>query len=66
MFGLNEKGSSVSVFIDDFKPFFYIKVENDWEDSTKNAFVSHIKSKIGDYYSKMISKTKLLEKKNSW
>lgn len=63
MFGLNEKGSSVSIFIDDFKPFFYIKVENDWEEPTKNAFVAHIKSKVGEYYSQMITKTKLVEKK---
>ena len=63
MFGLNEKGNSVSIFIDDFKPFFYIKVDNDWEEATKNAFVAHIKSKVGEFYSQMITKTKLVEKK---
>ena len=63
MFGLNESGNSVSIFIDDFKPFFYIKVGDDWDQNTKIAFVSHIKTKIGDYFAGMISKTKLIEKK---
>tara|TARA_B100001093_G_scaffold505315_1_gene562474 strand:- start:138 stop:3923 length:3786 start_codon:yes stop_codon:yes gene_type:complete len=28
MFGMNEKGETVSIFIDDFTPFFFIKVPN--------------------------------------
>ncbi len=63
MFGLNEQGNSVSIFINDFKPFFYIKVGDDWDINTKNSFITHIKTKIGDYYSAMITKTKLIEKK---
>ena len=31
MFGINEEGESCSITIDDYKPFFYIKVPDDWK-----------------------------------
>ena len=30
MFGMDEKGKDYSLIIDDFKPFFYIKVPDNW------------------------------------
>ena len=50
MFGINEKGETFSVLINDNQPFFYIKVENDWNTDMKVEFLNHIKMKIGRYF----------------
>ena len=33
MFGINEKGETASIIINDYKPFFYLKVNDDWSDA---------------------------------
>ena len=33
MFGINEKGETCCVYLNDYKPFFYIKVGDDWDES---------------------------------
>ena len=63
MFGLNEKGESCSIFVNDFKPFFYVKVGDDWSISTKNTFISFIKTKIGKYYEDSIINCKIIKRK---
>jgi DNA polymerase elongation subunit (family B) len=50
MYGINEKGETASIFIDDFQPFFYVKVEDNWTESTMQGFVREIKQNLGDYY----------------
>ena len=30
MFGINEKGESCSIIVNDYKQFFYVKVSNDF------------------------------------
>ena len=62
MFGINEKGETFSVLINDNQPFFYIKVENDWNGDMKLEFLNHIKMKIGRYYQDSISECKLIER----
>ena len=63
MFGLNELGESCSIIAEDFKPFFYVKVGDDWNISTKNAFVNFIKSKISKYYASSICDSKIIKRK---
>jgi len=46
MFGLNEKGETFSIFVENYQPFFFMKVNNDWTQRTKSKFVSHIKEKL--------------------
>jgi DNA polymerase elongation subunit (family B) len=50
MYGINELGETASIFIDDFQPFFYVKVEDNWTESTMQGFVREIKQNMGDYY----------------
>ena len=50
MFGINEEGKSASIYVDEFKPFFYMKVSNSWTKAIKNDFMKHIRSKMGKYY----------------
>ena len=63
MFGLNEKGESASITVTEYKPFFYVLVNDSWTISIKNAFLSHLKEKIGKYYQSSISDCKLIKKK---
>ena len=34
MFGIDEKGETYSISVDDFYPFFYIRVSDLWENDT--------------------------------
>ena len=49
MFGLNEKGETCSIIVENFQPFFYVLVEDHWDISMKNEFIRNIKTKIGKF-----------------
>ena len=61
MFGLNEEGETYSLFVSDFQPFFFVKVGNNWGQSTVNKLLSEIKQKLGKYYEQSIESAKLVE-----
>jgi DNA polymerase elongation subunit (family B) len=63
MFGLDEKGKTCSIVIDDFKPFFYVKVGDNWSIDKKQSFLLHIKGKIGKYYENSITECKIIKRK---
>ncbi len=44
MFGINEKGESCSIIVNDYKPFFYVKVSNDFNDSDMRSFDNILKT----------------------
>lgn len=46
MFGLDEKGKTYSIISEEFCPFFYVLVPNNWNKSNKELFIEHIRSKI--------------------
>lgn len=47
MFGLNEQGKTCSIFVEKFKPFFYLLVDETWDLQKKMRFWAHIKTKVG-------------------
>jgi DNA polymerase elongation subunit (family B) len=63
MFGLNENGKTCSIFVEDFKPFFYVMVDDSWTIQTKEAFLLFIKTKIGKYYEKSITECIIIKRK---
>ena len=63
MFGLNEKGESSSIQVEDFKPFFYVMVNDKWNTFTKDCFLNHIKTKIGKYYQDSITECIIIKRK---
>ena len=63
MFGINEKGESCSIMAENYKPFFYVKVGDDWDNAEKNAFLIFIKGKVGKYYEDSISACELINRK---
>ena len=62
-FGINEKGESASIFIEGFTPFFYVKVDDTWNETKKTCFINEIKNRIGTYYEDSIIKSRLISKK---
>lgn len=67
IFGLNEKGLTCCIFIRDYEPFFYLKVDDHWNLELKKAFIHHIKNhkEISAYYRDSIieSECKLIKRK---
>ena len=63
MFGINEKGESCSILAEDFKPFFYIKVSEQWTQYTKSTFLQFLQKKMGKYYENSICECKMIKRK---
>ena len=63
MFGINEDGKKASIIVEEYQPFFYVKVDNNWGQTKKTAFYNHLKSKVGKYYEGSIIECKLIERK---
>ena len=61
MYGINERGQTCSIIVDDFEPFFYIKVGDDWTSGKMHQLVSEIKNTIGDYYKDSIVEYNLVD-----
>jgi DNA polymerase elongation subunit (family B) len=63
MFGINEEGQKASILVEDYQPFFFLKVGDKWTKAVKDQFVAHLKAKVGKYYENSIVECKLIEKK---
>jgi DNA polymerase elongation subunit (family B) len=66
MFGINEQGETCSIFVDDYHPFFYVKVGQHWTNATKSAFIRDIKKNLKSrYYENSIiaEKCEIVEKR---
>ena len=63
MFGLDETGKTCSIIVEDFKPFFYIKVADHWTIANKNTFLKHVQMKMGKFYENSIVECKLIKRK---
>lgn len=64
MFGINEHAETCSIFVEDFKPFFYVKLEKeDADELFVSQFENHIKNRIGDYYRNSIVSCELVHHK---
>ena len=63
IFGLNEQGKTCSIIAENFKPFFYVLVNDTWNTQTKEAFLAHIQSKMGKFYDKSITNCIIVNRK---
>ena len=43
MFGLNEKGETCAIFVDNMNPFFFVKVGDHWNNMVLNEFTKQIR-----------------------
>jgi len=46
MYGINEKGETCAITVDDFNPFFFIKVGDDWTEKNRVAFIKELESRL--------------------
>jgi DNA polymerase elongation subunit (family B) len=63
MFGLNESGQTCSIFVEEFKPFFYVMVNDTWDNQTKNMFLEHVQQKMGKFYENSITECIIVKRK---
>ena len=61
MFGVNETGETYCLYVNDFNPFFFIKVGNDWNQGHANLLLNDIKRKVGAYYEESIVSAKIVD-----
>ena len=50
MFGLDETRNTASINIINFKPYFFLKIDNNWNENKKKLFVKHLQNKVGNLY----------------
>ena len=64
-FGMNTEGKTLSLWITGFKPFFYAKVSDKWNNDTMNGFLSTISNKMGKRFesSLITDECELVDKK---
>jgi len=64
MFGMNEAGETFSIIVENFKPYFYIKVPSHWSISDKNNFIYDLKNlSVLKFYKNSIVDCKLVKKR---
>ena len=47
IFGIDANGKTYSIFINEFQPFFFVKVGDHWTQSYARQFFEHLKNKMG-------------------
>jgi DNA polymerase elongation subunit (family B) len=52
MFGINEIGETCALFVDDFRPFFYVKLPPSWRAQDMDQWFNETKKSCGKYYAK--------------
>uniref|UniRef100_A0A6C0EM08 DNA-directed DNA polymerase n=1 Tax=viral metagenome TaxID=1070528 RepID=A0A6C0EM08_9ZZZZ len=63
MFGINEQGKSCCIFVEEYTPFFYIKIGNHWTPQNINAYKNFIKYKVGKFFAQQIEDIQLVFRK---
>lgn len=61
-FGIDKYGRTYSMFIEDFQPYFFVKVNDNWTSRHASMFLDHIRQECGKYYSKSIVDCKLIKR----
>ena len=47
MFGINERGDTYCIYVNDYLPFFYIKVGDNWDERTMRSFAYQLQFEKG-------------------
>ncbi len=62
MFGVNEQGQTCSVIVEDFRPFFYMRVGDEWNEGMVQVFVQELVRMTGQpWLHKQIVQAKLVQ-----
>ena len=63
MFAINEMGKTCSIIVDDFKPFFYVKVHDGFTNGDRMQFINYLGTKLGAYYKQSICNHQIVNRK---
>ena len=61
MFGISESGRTASVKVTGFRPFFYVKVPDFWDEQIKTEFTVYIRKRLGTYYEDCLCETAIVK-----
>ena len=61
MYGINEKGESVAIFVKDFQPFFYVCVTDNWKSIHANTLLEELRKEVGNYFEKSILTAEIVQ-----
>ena len=61
MYGINEKGETCSIFVNDYQPFFYVLVGDNWTEGHCQQFHKELVAKLGKSGGTSIVGVKLVE-----
>ena len=64
MFGINEKGETCSIIVDDYQPFFFVKVADHWTQGMVFDFMQYLYTQIGQRgFEKQVESASLVDYK---
>ena len=61
MFGINEKGETCCLYMQEYQPFFYVKVGDNWTAKNIAVLLREIREKVGKYFSSSIVSAELVD-----
>ena len=61
MFGINDKGETCSISVNDYEPFFYVKVHNHWTNREVQLLKQDFLKVLGGYHGNSIVSLELVE-----
>ena len=61
VFGINEKGQTASITIENYEPFFYLRVGNHWTKDNAQELLRDLQKKLYGNHSKSLLKAELVE-----
>jgi len=62
MFGVNERGETCCIYVEDYQPFFYVKVGDHWTQSDMYEFLREIQKKIAKQFHDSILSVELIDR----
>ena len=62
MFGINEKGETSCIYLDNYKPFFYVKVGDNWTEQDAHELKYTIMQRIGKYHGQNVLSAELIDR----
>ncbi len=61
MIGINELGQSCSITITDYKPFFYVLVDDNWEEGEAKSLQNHINSQLSKRLEQFVTDAEIID-----
>lgn len=66
LFGRDKQQQTVYIQIDDFKPYFYVELQDDWKLGTVTTILEEVKKKVQKDHAESLTKFNIEEKYKFW